>query len=134
MKILATVLCLPVTDLQKTLEFYSAVFGFSDAQVDEDMLALEFPNLSLFLMGKESYEAYTRKANRDALMPGASAPSVISCAVESNEDVDRALSKAELQGGASMGPAEMDTLSGGYIGCIADPEGHLWELVCPHQN
>lgn len=134
MKVKTTVLCLPVADLQKTLDFYRGVFGLADAQIDGDMIVLELPNLSLFLMTKESYESYTKKANRDALMPGSSAPAVISCAVEAKEDVDQALSKAEAQGGANAGPAAIDTASGGYIGYVTDPDGHLWELVCPHQE
>ncbi len=80
MKIKTTVLCLPVTDLHKALDFYRGVFGLRDAQIDRDMIVLELPDLSLFLMTKESYESYTKKANRDALMPGSSAPAVISCA------------------------------------------------------
>lgn len=134
MKIKGTVLCLPVTDLQQTLDFYKEVFGFRDAQIDGDMIALELPNLSLFLMTKDSYEAYTKKANRDALMPGASAPAIVSCAVETEADVKQALGKTELYGGASAGPAAIDPVSGGYTGYITDPDGHLWELVCPQNG
>lgn len=134
MKIKTTVLCLPVTDLQKTLGFYQEVFGFSNAQIEEGILALELPNLSLFLMKKESYESYTKKANREALLPGSSAPAVISCAVETNQDVDRALEKSKQHGGTAPSVAAVDTLSGGYTGYVTDPEGHLWELVCPKQQ
>jgi|SRR5690606_14144920 len=133
MKIKTTVICLPVTDLQKTLDFYKGIFGFGDAQIDGDMVALELPNLSLFFMTKDSYESYTRKANREALMPGASAPAVLSCAVETKEDVDQAIGQAGGYGGSSPGPADIDTASGGYIGYTSDPDGHLWELVCPNQ-
>jgi len=98
------------------------------------MIALELPNLSLFLMEKESYESYSKKANRVALMPGASAPAVMSCAVETKEDVNQALAKSGECGGSSPGPAAIDAESGGYIGYVADPDGHLWELVCPHQK
>jgi predicted lactoylglutathione lyase len=134
MRIKTTVLCLPVTDLEKTLGFYRGVFGFGDAEIDGDMIALELPNLSLFLMTKESYESYTKKANRDALMPGVSAPAVMSCAVETKEDVNRALGKSEVCGGASAGPAAIDAALGGYTGYVTDPDGHLWEFVCPHQK
>ena len=134
MKIRTTILCLPITDLQRTLDFYREVFGFGDARIDGGMIALELPNLSLFLMERESYESYSRKANRDALMPGASAPAVMSCAVETKEDVDQALAKSATCGGTSPGAAAFDAESGGYIGCVADPDGHLWELVCPHQK
>lgn len=131
MKIKTTVLCLPVANLDRTLLFYQDVFGIPDAQIEDEMIALELPNLSLFLMSKESYESYTTKATRNALMPGISAPAIISCAIETKQDVDQALAKAEGFEGAATTPAEVDTLSGGYIGYVSDPDGHLWELVCP---
>lgn len=106
MKIKTTVLCLPVNDLQKTLVFYKGVFGFPDVKIEESILALEFPNMSLFLMEQESFESYTKKANRAALFPG----------------------------GASPGAASIDPSFGGYIGYVSDPDGHLWELVWPNHQ
>jgi len=98
------------------------------------MIVLELPSLSIFLMSRKSYESYTKNANRDALMPGASAPAVLSCAVETKEDVDQALGKAEAYGGANAGSASIDSASGGYVGYATDPDGHLWEFVCPRQR
>lgn len=134
MKIRTTVLCLPVTDLPGTLDFYKEVFGLRDARIDGDMIALELPNLSLFLMARGGYESYTGKANRGALMPEMGAPAVISCAVGTEADVDQALAKAAAHGGALAGQAAMDAASGGYIGYVTDPDGHLWELVCPRRE
>lgn len=105
-----------------------------DAQLDTDMVSLELPNLSLFLMSKASYESYSRKANRNALLPGASAPVILSCAVESKVDVDDAVEKAPDFGGMHVGAASIDPESGGYIGYITDPDGHLWELVFPKRK
>jgi len=130
-KIRTTVLCLPVANLDRTLLFYQEVFGLPDAQIEEEMIALELPNLSLFLMSRKSYESYTFKAKRNALLPGTSAPAIISCAVETKQDVDQALAKAEGFESATSTTAEIDALSGGYIGYVSDPDGHLWELVCP---
>ena len=104
----------------------------NDARIEEGMIALELPNLSLFLMEKEAYEAYSKKANRNALMPGSFAPAILSCALEAKEEVNEALVKADAHGGKSVGPGAMDSTSGGYIGYITDPDGHLWELVHPH--
>ena len=131
MKIKTTVLCLPVANLDRTLVFYQEVFGLPEAQIEDEMIAFELPNLSLFLMSKESYESYTTKAKRSALMPGKSAPAIISCAIETKHDVDQALAKAEGFDSTAITPAEVDALSGGYIGYVSDPDGHLWELVCP---
>ena len=126
----------PKQDQQRAIEVLQRKLRFDIAlyEPDGDMIAIELPNLSIFLMTKESYESYTKKANREALMPGASAPAVISCVVETKEDVDQALGEVEVYGGSSAGPAAIDAASGGYIGYVADPDGHLWELVCPHQN
>jgi len=134
MKIKTTVLCLPVTDLQKALLFYQGVFGFSQAKIEEGILALEFPNLSLFILEKQGYEAYSNKAKRAALFPGDSAPAILSCAVESKADVDQALENAEKYGGSAPAAAAIDPSFGGYIGYVCDPEGHLWELVFPNQQ
>ncbi len=131
MKIKTTVLCLPVTEPEKTLVFYQGVFGFSDAKIEEGIIALEFPNLSVFLMEKTSYESYSIKAGRAALLPGNSAPAIISCAVETKQDVDHALEQAVKSGGDAPVAAAIDPSFGGYIGYVSDPDGHLWEIVCP---
>jgi predicted lactoylglutathione lyase len=134
MKIKTTVLCLPVTDLKNTLNFYKGAFGFSDAKIEEGIISLELPHMTLFLMEKGNFESYTTRANRAALLPGASAPAVISCAVETKQDVDDALEQAIEHGGAAPGAPEIDPSFGGYIGYVSDPDGHLWELVWPKQE
>lgn len=131
MKIKTTVLCLPVIELEKTLGFYKGVFGCSDAKIEEGIIALEFPNLSVFLMEKTSYQSYSIKAGRAALLPGNSAPAIISCAVETKQDVDSARERAIEFGGKAPGAAAIDPSFGGYIGYVSDPDGHLWEIVCP---
>ena len=134
MKIRTTVVCLPVRNLDKTLAFYQSALGFSDAQVDEGIIVLELPNLSLFLMEKGAFETYTKKAGRDAQFPNINTGTVISCAVESKEEVDTVLENVPKHGGAVPSEAEMDETSGGYIGYFSDPDGHLWELVFPQQQ
>ncbi len=42
-----TVVCLPVRDLEKTLALYRNALGFSDAVIDDGIVAIELPNLSL---------------------------------------------------------------------------------------
>ncbi len=133
MKIKTSVLCLPVIDLQKALLFYKGVFGFRDAKIEEGILSLEFPNLSLFIMERGGYESYTAKVNRKALFPGDAAPAIISCAVESKHDVDRALERAREYGGEAGVEPTIDPTFGGYIGYLSDPDGHLWEIVFPNQ-
>lgn len=131
MKIRTTIVCLPVRDLERTLAFYKDALGFSDAQADEGIIALELPNVSLFLMEKDAFETYSKKAGRGAQFPDDNAGMVISCAMGTKEEVDTILETVPEYGGAAPSKAAMDETSGGYTGYFSDPDGHLWELVFP---
>jgi len=48
--------------------------------------------------------------------------------VRSREDVDEVVGSAELAG-ARVTKAPGVTFYGGYAGCFADPDGHLWEIA-----
>lgn len=134
MKIRTTVVCLPVRNLDKTLAFYKNALGFPDVQADEGIIALELPNLSLFLMEKDAFESYAKKVGKEAQFPNGNAGVVISCAMESKDEVDAILEKVPNYGGTAPNKAAMDATSGGYIGYFSDPDGHLWELVYPQQQ
>lgn len=69
MKIRTTIVCLPVQNLDKTLTFYKNVFGLPDLRIDEGMIVLELPNLSIFLMDVNAFETYSRKAGRGVEIP-----------------------------------------------------------------
>ncbi len=99
MNIRTTVVCLPVRNLDKTLAFYQNALGFSDVQVDEGIITLELPNLSLFLMKKGAFETYSKKAGRGAQFPDKKAGTVISCAMESKKAVDTILENVPKHGG-----------------------------------
>jgi len=133
MKIRTTVVCLPIRNVDKTLAFYKNALGFSDAQVDAGIITLELPNLSLFLMEKGAFESYTKKVGREAQFPNDNGGVVISCAMETEEEVDTVLDNVPKYGGTVPNKAVMDETSGGYTGYFSDPDGHLWELVFPKQ-
>lgn len=131
MKIRGIVVCLPVQNLDKTLTFYKHIFELPDIQIEEGMITIELPNLSLFLMEKDAFEMYSRKAGREVQFPNDNVGTIISCALMSKEDVDMALENAPNYGGTVPGKAAIDETYGGYIGYVSDPDGHLWELVYP---
>src|SRR5690606_2700905 len=105
-----------------------------DIHVEEGMITVELPQLSLFLMEKSAYETYSKAAGRGAAFPGKNAPAIISCALTDREDVDKAMEDAPQFGGTVESKAIVDESYGGYVGYIADPDGHLWELVYPPQQ
>ncbi len=50
----------------------------------------------------------------------------------SRDEVDAALAEAEAAGATILKAAE-EAFWGGYSGCFADPDGHLWEVAWnPH--
>ena len=48
--------------------------------------------------------------------------------VRSNVEVDRIVADAE-QAGATVTRPPAETFYGGYAGCFADPDGHVWEIA-----
>jgi predicted lactoylglutathione lyase len=48
--------------------------------------------------------------------------------VRSREEVDEVVAAAERAGGAVTRPPA-ETFYGGYAGCFADPDGHVWEIA-----
>lgn len=134
MKIRTTVLCFPVRDLEKALTFYKYVFGLPYILIEDGMITVELPQLSLFLIEKSAFETYSEKAGREAAFPGEKAPFIVSCALTAKEEVDKALEDAPKFGGTLEANASIDESYGGYVGYISDPDGHLWELVYPPQQ
>lgn len=134
MNIRTTIVCLPVQNSDKTLTFYKNVFGLPNIGIDEGIIILELPNLSLFLMEKTAFESYTKKTGRSAQFPTGNAGVVVSCAMTSKEDIDSTLAKASNFGGTVPIQATVDKPSGGYTGYFCDPDGYLWELVYPIEN
>ncbi len=134
MKIRTTVVCLPVRNIEKTLEFYKVALNFSNAAIEEGIIVIEIPNLSLFLMEKNIFETYSKKAGREAQFPNEKAGLVISCAMESKESIDTVLESVPKHGGSVPDKATLSEQSGGYIGYFSDPDGYLWEIVYPMQQ
>ncbi|WP_143197369.1 VOC family protein [Chitinophaga niabensis] len=120
--------------MDKTLAFYQNAFLISDIQIEDGIIMLEFPKLSLFLMKKDAFEAYSKKAGRGAQFPNGNSGMIISCAMTSREEIDTILENATDYGGSVTGKAFIDESYGGYTGYVADPDGHLWELVYPQQQ
>lgn len=130
-RILGTVVCLPSRDLEASLEFYRGVFDLPDLQVEEDIVTVELPNLSLFLMGASQFESYTLKAGRTVQHPDPGTGVILSCAVETREGLDSMIASVPLHGGTVPVDATEDLDLGLYIGYFFDPDGHHWELAVP---
>lgn len=127
MKPKTMVVSVPVTNPERTLRFYRDGLGFETPGIDEGIILIELPNLSLFLMESQQYASYAGYGGVvDAGSPSAGA-CIFSCAIGSKEEVDQAIEQAVQAGGSAPGPAQ--DRDGSYIGYVSDPDGHLWELV-----
>lgn len=127
MKPTTVVVSVPVTDLELTLRFYREGLGLEPPGIDEWMIVIELPNLSLFLIDRQEYAKYASRGGVED--PGAPVPGacIFSCAMGSKEEVDQTVERAERAGGSTPGRARDQ--DGSYTGYVSDPDGHLWELV-----
>jgi len=126
-----TVITLAVDDLPRAVAFYRDGLGWpTEGVVGEELEngAVAFfelaAGLQLALWPRGSLAA-------DAGVPlGAPSATELSLGhnVRSAAEVDAAFAQAVAAGGTAVKPPA-DTFWGGYAGYVADPDGHLWEIV-----
>ncbi len=129
--VVGTVVCLPVRSLDAALVFYRRVFGLPELAVEEGMITVELPGLSLFLLEEELFASYSRKAGRGVTYPSSETGTgaILSCAIATREMLDAMLEDAASHGGTLAGRGEADPSTGLYLGYVFDPDGHHWELA-----
>lgn len=121
-----TVLSLPVADLDRSTRFYRDGLGLTPSDPDGSVVAIELPNLSLFLIRQDEYQTYLDRAGMPELAPIGSGACILSAAIATRDEVEQVASRASSAGGTVEGPAEHD---GSFTAYVRDPDGHLWELV-----
>lgn len=127
MKPKTVVVSLPVDNPERSLKFYRDGLDLETPGIDEGIISLEIANLSLFLIQRDEFEKYSRKGNTSAHRSRDSVECILSCALNSKEEVDDILSRAKAAGGVIPNPPE--EAPWGYTGYFKDPDGHLWEIV-----
>jgi predicted lactoylglutathione lyase len=119
---------LPVVDLRRAVEFYRDGLGLDippDAELtDHYPIPLE-DGAYLVPIVQPEFDAFLRMAAMDVPTPGISSV-ILTHFCATREDVDKILAQAEAAGGR-MTPAQ--DRAWGYSGFVADPDGHLWEIM-----
>ena len=123
-----SIITLGVSDLTRSVEFYRDGLGLP--------LRPGFDNIAFFETKGTWLALYPRESlAKDAGVPihgaaGAADFSGVTLAhnVRSKEEVDALLTQAASVGGTLVKPAQ-DADWGGYSGCFADPDGHIWEVA-----
>lgn len=131
MKPRITVLTLAVDDLGRSVAFYRDGLGFPT----EGIVGTEFEHGAVAFFDLESglrLALWRRSdlAHNAGLRP--SEPSVTEFSlghnVRTRTEVDAVIAEAVHAGATLVKPAH-ETFWGGYAGYVADPDGHLWEIV-----
>ncbi|MEV4202022.1 VOC family protein [Micromonospora globbae] len=114
---------LGVADLARARAFYERL-GWRGQEVEETVFVQAGP-MALVLWGRDKLAA---DAGVDD--PGGDGFGGITLAqnVRSRAEVDAVLATAAAAGAEVTRPAR-ETFYGGYAGCFADPDGHVWEIA-----
>ncbi len=114
---------LGVSDLDRSIAFYRDGLGMPLKPGSEDEPFFETGNTSLTLCERSSLAEDAGVRDKGRGFHGV----VLGQNVRSKVEVDSVLNQAKAAGGKITKPAR-DEDWGGYSGCFADPDGHLWQI------
>ena len=123
-----TVITLGVADMKTSTRFYGALGFARRLQATGEQVA--FFDAGSVVLGLYPWD----KLADDAAMPDQPRPQVfrgmtLAWNRSTPDEVEEAMSHA-LSAGARPIKKPHKTFYGGYSGYFADPDGHLWEVVC----
>lgn len=118
-----SLITLGVDDLERACRFYEAL-GWR-GQLVEETVFVQAGGLGLVLWGRSKAAADAGVADDGR---GTFDGVVLAHNVRSTAEVDRVVAEAEAAGAVVTRPPAA-TFYGGYAGCFADPDGHVWEIA-----
>jgi uncharacterized protein len=119
-----SLITLGVADLSRSRAFYEAL-GWRGQEVQETVF-FQAGGLALVLWGRDKLAADSGVPDRPA--DGSFDGIALAHNVRSPEEVNALIDTAE-RAGASITRRPAETSYGGYAGCFADPDGHIWEIA-----
>lgn len=120
-----SVITLGVADVDRSERFYMDGFGLEHAHPPKDVVYFKLAGTRLALFPRDELARY---AGVEPVTPGGFTGTTLSCNVASRSAVDALTARAEAAGAVVVRAPE--TVGwGGYCAWIADPDGHLWEIV-----
>jgi predicted lactoylglutathione lyase len=125
---------LPVSDLQKATDFYLGL-GFTlnpDFSSDDGSCIVISDTIFVMLLKQDFFAGFLAEGSTPHL--GSNAKEVLNClTASSTQEVDDLVAKAQASGGSVYLPAK-ESMPGMYGASIADPDGHVWELLWMSQE
>jgi uncharacterized protein len=120
---------LPVTDLAKATDFYTGLGFEKNPQYSNEVCSaiVVSDSIVVMLLQQEFFKGFLADCDTPHLT--SDAKEVLNClSCDSREEVDSLVQKARDSGGTVYHPAEEGT-PGMYAASVADPDGHIWELL-----
>lgn len=118
---------LPVKDLQRSIDFFSALgYSFDKHFTDQHAacLILDEDHIYAMLLTHEFFEKFTKKKIADSTT---STEAILALSADSREAVDELVDRALASGGSVSN--ETDDQGFMYSRSFQDPDGHLWEIL-----
>lgn len=118
---------LPVSDLQKSRVFVEALGAVNEPKfTDETAACMRFSD-SIFVMilTHEKFSQFTPRPIADA---NAGSEVLLCLSADSRESVDRSVERAVAVGGTAD-PSPKQDYEVMYGRSVADPDGHIWEIM-----
>jgi predicted lactoylglutathione lyase len=117
---------LPVKDLDKSVEFFTALgFSFNPAFTDENATCMIINDDAYVMLLVESFfKTFTSKSIADA---GSTTEAIMAFSVDTREAVDQMVRTALTSGGTPSQEAQDYGFM--YSHSFQDPDGHLWEVM-----
>ena len=120
-----SVITLGVADVDRSERFYMDGLGLEHAHPPKGVVYFKLAGTRLALFPRDELARY---AGVEPATPGGFTGTTLSCNVASASAVDSLTARAEAAGAVVVKAPE--TVGwGGYCAWIADPDGHLWEIV-----
>jgi predicted lactoylglutathione lyase len=118
---------LPVSDLQKSRAFLEALGAVNEPKfTDETAACMTFSDsIHVMILTHDKFRQFTPRPIADAT---AGSEVLICLSAESRESVDTAVDRAVASGGTAD-PAPKQDYGVMYGRSVADPDGHIWEIM-----
>ena len=118
---------LPVTDLQRSRAFLEALGAVNDPRfTDESAAAMSFSDtIHVMILTHDKFSQFTPRPIADAK---AGSEVLLALSADSRENVDSTVERAVTAGGTAD-PAPKQDYGVMYGRSVADPDGHIWEVM-----
>ena len=118
---------LPVADLPKSRGFLEALGAVNEPKFIEDTAACMTlsDSIHVMLLTHEKFSQFTPRPIADAK---AGSEVLLALSADSRESVDSTVERAVTAGGAAD-PAPKEDYGVMYGRSVADPDGHIWEIM-----